>query len=174
MAKDMGVPIEEIRARCIGAGVAVRLDAEILRMRAGGIRVLSCDRYARPYYVAGRGTSALQSPGVLRTEIRGQAWTQAEHDAAARAWIEVAERLTRGWQSRVTFARAAFGDHGALVSGVDRDHYPGDVKDVLRELARARAFAEDASLAHWIGGAGRRSATWRQMRAAVQDARAGV
>jgi hypothetical protein len=33
-------------------------------------------------------------------------------------------------------ALAEFGDHGSLISGCVRDHFPADVKEHLRELAK--------------------------------------
>lgn len=170
--REMGVPYQEIRARVIGDDVADILQAEILRMRSDGARVLAAERYARPYYVSGRGASMLQSPGLMRAETAGQAWTRAEHVAAARAWLATAYALGSRWDACVREAVVQHGDaDGAgrrvLISGVYRDHFPPATKAALRTLARARTWAIDASLAHWIGGAGRRLETWRREKEAT-------
>lgn len=44
-------------------------------------------------------------------------------------------------------ALAEFGDHGAQISGCVRDHFPADVKEHLRILARAVTTATDAAYA---------------------------
>ncbi len=40
-----------------------------------------------------------------------------------------------------------FGDQGSQISGVVRDHFPADVKDNLRELARTVTRESDAAYA---------------------------
>lgn len=58
------------------------------------------------------------------------------------AWKEPREHFRRAcWASR-THAKVAeqalemYGDHGAQISGCVRDHFPEDVKNNLRNLAR--------------------------------------
>lgn len=56
--------------------------------------------------------------------------------AASRAWDELAGK-----------ALAAYGDHGPLVSGCCRSHFPETVKDELRTLARLVGSYCDAARA---------------------------
>lgn len=43
---------------------------------------------------------------------------------------------SRQWDSLVASALAEHGDHGAQISGIGRDHFPEDLKNRLRTLAR--------------------------------------
>lgn len=58
-------------------------------------------------------------------------------------------------------ALSRFGDHGALISGCVRDHFPSDVKDALRFHAREVTRLSDAA---WAARPSRvRMATMRQL-----------
>lgn len=70
--------------------------------------------------------------------------------------------LRRARERRVRMVRAAYrlyGDHGSLISGCERDHFPTPVKDRLRRNARFIVALCDAIDATWAA-AGRRSDTW--------------
>lgn len=60
----------------------------------------------------------------------------------------VAETLQAAWDDLVNRAVALFGDHGSLISGCYRDHFPPPVKDRLRFLAHGRTMAKDAERLH--------------------------
>lgn len=162
--RDAQIPYPDIRAKA--PGMYDVLETSVRGLRASGTRVLWPDRYARPYYVAGRLTCATDAPGLIRVETAGQTWTREEHETAARAWLQEARGYGNEWAWRSKAAAATYGNgNGILISGVYRDHFPDDVKDRLRALARAQTFAHGASLAHWVGGARRRVETWRRLRA---------
>lgn len=166
--RDARIPLEEITGR--SPGVFAVLDLCTREVRRHGTRLIAPERYARRYRVTGwNGTvDACMVPCVLRAEVYGQAWTRDEHDTAAEAWIRIAGDLARMWREVLAIALRDHGEgDGVLISGVYRDHFPREVKDTLRDLARAETFAWDASLAHWIGGSGRRAETWRRMRDAL-------
>lgn len=55
-------------------------------------------------------------------------------------------------QVRSELIRSAFvmyGDHGSLISGIERDHFPADVKDALRKNASDILHTMDAALIYW-------------------------
>ncbi len=70
-------------------------------------------------------------------------------------------KFSREYDAMLRDALAAYGDHGPLVSGAGRDHFPESVKDVLRHKARAVAFNSD--LAHSARPKGFHLATMRQL-----------
>lgn len=58
-------------------------------------------------------------------------------------------------------ALAAYGEHGALISGCVRDHFPESVKDELRRLARRVSEESDAA---WLARPARvRLSTMRKL-----------
>lgn len=69
--------------------------------------------------------------------------------ARTRAWWEDTRRIAEEvYFEAVKDAEAKYGDHGPLVSGVVRGHFPADVKKVLRELAHFITEAGDAAELH--------------------------
>jgi hypothetical protein len=71
------------------------------------------------------------------------------------------------WHRRALLVRAAFdtyGDHGPLISGCERDHFPAPVKRMLQRYAVAQGDASDTAYSLWRS-AGRRA---RTLRAIVQ------
>lgn len=69
-------------------------------------------------------------------------------------------RTTRA--SWVREAYAAYGDQGPLISGIERDHWPAELKDRLRVNARAITQAMDDAYKIWRQ-AGRRVETIRAL-----------
>lgn len=55
----------------------------------------------------------------------------------------------------------AYGDHGPLISGVVRDHFPELLKNRLRDLARERTRCLDRAVVCWRAS-GRRMSTLRR------------
>jgi hypothetical protein len=68
-------------------------------------------------------------------------------------------RITRASWLREAFA--TYGDQGSLISGIEREHFPEELKDRLRTNARAIATAVDDAFVCWRK-AGRRTATLRR------------
>jgi hypothetical protein len=67
--------------------------------------------------------------------------------------------------ARANFLRSAFknhGDHGAVISGSERAHFPEEVKHMLRVNAHAIGNAMDAALAAWKAS-GKRLPTFRRV-----------
>ena len=94
---------------------------------------------------------------------------QERQQAEARAIALLAEakmlRQIRAQHLRVIFA--VHGDQGSLISGVERDHFPEPIKDMLRSNARAIGAAIEDSLIFWRM-AGRRRSTWRPLAEAAR------
>jgi hypothetical protein len=86
-----------------------------------------------------------------------------EHRKAARALLYKAATTKAAYSAFADECLGTFGDHGPLISGVLRDHFPPAAKDRLRALARGFADCYSASLAHWQAS-GRRVHTWRRLR----------
>lgn len=61
----------------------------------------------------------------------------SEEFAGPRWHFAAACKASRDWSAQLSDALAAFGDHGPNISGCGRDHFPADVKDRLRALARS-------------------------------------
>lgn len=78
---------------------------------------------------------------------------------AARVHLRNAYACSRAHSNLAQWAEAKFGDHGALISGVVRDHFPPQVKAALRALAhRVGTELDDSRNAWW--SACRRHSTW--------------
>lgn len=60
----------------------------------------------------------------------------------------------------VIAAERLYGDHGSLIAGVHRDHFPDDVKTVLRDMAMKFGPMIEESLRLWTKVAGKRRRTW--------------
>lgn len=91
--------------------------------------------------------------------------TIAEKQAQLDLAYEKLEGVKRLRTARARFVRAAFrnhGDHGALISGVERDHFPDEVKDLLRKNARAITEGMDQAQACWRAS-GKRLHTFRRV-----------
>ena len=54
----------------------------------------------------------------------------------SRVYFERACRASRAHSEKAREACDKYGDHGSQISGCVRDHFPDDVKDTLRILAR--------------------------------------
>jgi len=61
---------------------------------------------------------------------------------------DLARKLKDEWDDVVSLAAKEYGDHGSLISGVYRDHFPDDVKDRLRFLASTAGASLASRAAH--------------------------
>ena len=77
----------------------------------------------------------------------------------------VACKFSRWHAEEAAKALQKYGDHGPLVSGCVRDHFPADVKAALRRFAAQVTFNSD--LAYSARPKGSRLATMRQLARAV-------
>ena len=72
------------------------------------------------------------------------------YTASAEAWLRISAAHSIAWNEIVNDATVRHGDgSGTLISGVYRDHYPKDVKALLRYHARAQGEAIDTAYALW-------------------------
>ena len=62
----------------------------------------------------------------------------------ARDHFSEACKLSREWNALHDDALSRYGDKGSHISGAGRDHFPNDVKDELRRLARLVTQYADA------------------------------
>jgi hypothetical protein len=125
----------------------------------------SPDPYSRRFtFPKWNGTvNVLHEHRLMRYLPEFAGWTKADHVTRALAFLAKARAADRLYRLRVSHALKTYGDHGPLISGVVREHFPEDVKRDLRQTAHVYTFALDASLAHWQ--AGRRTLeTWRRER----------
>jgi hypothetical protein len=63
--------------------------------------------------------------------------------------ISLLTQEDRREEQRALKAGQRYGDHGALISGVYRDHFPDTVKNKLRRYAHERSDALGAAAAHY-------------------------
>lgn len=61
--------------------------------------------------------------------------------------FELACKASREHSQLASESLARFGDHGSTISGVVRDHFPGDLKNKLRSLARQVTAESDLAYA---------------------------
>jgi hypothetical protein len=95
--------------------------------------------------------------------MRRWGWNKEEHIKASRFMLALSIHAADTYGAESRLALDTYGDAGALISGVLRDHFPDYVKDRLRRLCREQSEYASASLAHWQA-AGRRIDTWRENR----------
>lgn len=67
--------------------------------------------------------------------------------AKAQSEFESACHCSRAYCAKLAEYLAEYGDHGATISGAGRDHFPSDVKDHLRRIARAVGHHSDLARA---------------------------
>jgi hypothetical protein len=72
---------------------------------------------------------------------------QREELSTAATHFERACKVSRLHSSQAQRALANYGDHGALISGCVRDHFPETVKNELRTLAQLVTVESDAGYA---------------------------
>lgn len=85
--------------------------------------------------------------------------------AVAQSEFESACHCSRAYDSLLRDYLAQYGNHGPAVSGAGRDHFPADVKDHLRRVARAVSYHSDRGYAarpRYV-----RQATMRKLASAV-------
>ena len=85
--------------------------------------------------------------GLIRSHFPG--YTKQDHLDAARYFSILREEVAKEHGTLVRKALERYGDHGPLIAGVVRDHFPKKVKDTLRHLARLASDANGASQLHW-------------------------
>lgn len=74
--------------------------------------------------------------------------SKSAHRQRAEYFDNIAFTLSQAWHDLVRRASNTYGEHGSLVSGVYRDHFPGEVKDRLRFLAHGQTMVADAVRLH--------------------------
>ena len=88
--------------------------------------------------------------------------TKQERDEIAAAALEdmrLAYGMRRAHARLAAWAGRRYGDHGPLISGVVRGHFPDQIKTALRLLAQATGEHFEHSREGWRA-AGRKRATW--------------
>ena len=99
-------------------------------------------------------------------------WTRGRHEAIAYDYLAQAIASRRVLADILTRYEKVYGTQGPLIAGGIRDHWPAHAKDFVRaEWNRINAWT-DQSIAHWQA-AGRRVATWREMRDRAEVANNG-
>lgn len=130
--------------------------------------------YTHPYdvqftarYGWTKAITILDDPRVFKLLPQFAAWTRPTHYKEAIFALRTSVTLERAYCAVAVDALATYGDHGSLISSIVRDHFPIEVKDMLRSLTLRYSREERRSLAHWQAS-GRRLATWRNERTRLQ------
>lgn len=90
---------------------------------------------------------------------------KSEKYAAARVWFALACAASREHVAVADRALKRYGEHGPMISGCVREHFPGRVKDKLRLLART---VTRYSYMAWAARPSRaRAATMRALSSAI-------
>lgn len=103
--------------------------------------------------------NVLLEPKVMARLATFQSWGPAAHLAQAESLITQHLAYERMYADAVGNALLAYGDHGVLVAGIVRAHFPELIKAQLRFLSTAKTVTLDAALAHWLA-TGRRKVTF--------------
>lgn len=98
-------------------------------------------------------------------------WKRDDHVRESGYALRASLTLEASYIALVHDALATYGSDGPLISGIVRDHFPIEVKDLLRSLAMRQSRLADISVAHWLV-AGRRITTWRNARHQMEKERA--
>ena len=117
------------------------------------------DPYARrfPYPKWNRFVTVLDEPALFRRLPEFMGWTKNQHLELAKQYRHDAREIDSWWQSLVCFGISRYGNQGALISGVYRDHWPEQLKDALRGLAQMGTRYRAISYAHWEAAGKRQS-----------------
>jgi hypothetical protein len=93
--------------------------------------------------------TVLQEHRLFRYLPEFQQWTAQEHVREARYALQASYTLRTAYYALVQSAEATYGNHGPLISGIVRGHFPEETKTILRTLCRAFNRESERSLAHW-------------------------
>jgi hypothetical protein len=128
-------------------------------------RAAESDPYRRRFTAAKwtRTVTCIDVPTLFRRLPEFAEWTKRQHAQASSEYAALSIVHDHMWNALVSIARKTYGDHGPLVSGVYRSHFPDVTKDALRTIAHTATRYADMSVAHWRA-AGRTIGTWRAMR----------
>jgi hypothetical protein len=85
------------------------------------------------------------------------------HFSLAIAYLSNALKARKEYRRNILRCFKRYGNHGAEVSGIAREHFPAREKAKLRDLNKRMSDHMDASLAHW-SASGKRNHTWRRLR----------
>jgi hypothetical protein len=96
--------------------------------------------------------------------VRPSKTMRAEYAYQALGCLGAARNLRMTRASWVQEAYRLYGDRGPLISGVEQDHWPADVKDRLRTNARAIGQAVEDAYTLWRK-AGKRAFTLQRIAA---------
>lgn len=86
-------------------------------------------------------------------------WTKDRHLQESQHARECATAIREAYDTCWINALDTYGNHGSLISGIGRDHFPEATKITLRTLITRVNFEEARAFAHWRA-AGRTRARW--------------
>jgi len=133
---------------------------------AGHPYIAPYDVRFKPCHGWTRSITILDDHRLFKRLPQFASWTRDQHLAEANTAMEQASTLDCAYARLVTFALATYGDHGPLISGVIRDHFPVETKSILRTLCHGASRERARSLAHWQ--ASRRTvANWRKWKDSI-------
>lgn len=75
-------------------------------------------------------------------------WARGRHIRRINALHRLIGRLSRRQQEAIQRGVLLYGDHGTLISGGSRDHWPRELKDACGVPARQITLCRDALLRH--------------------------
>jgi len=134
------------------------------------LQLADLDPYRRGFAVPkwNRSATVVDVPRLFAQLPEFAGWGADQHYRQSLMLCAAAETNRIRYQDAIRDAERTYGDHGPLISGVVRDHFPGPVKDQLRAYVRVIQDQQDQSLAHWVAS-GRRAHTWRETRTRMQE-----
>lgn len=103
-------------------------------------------RYMKPYAIMTTYQKRQIKRRILRilSHVEGYADARSLAHIAASRLMGERNSIMLQYDREATDALHAFGDHGSLISGCVRDHFPEGIKDRLRHLARRITDCSDS------------------------------
>ena len=127
-----------------------------------GARATERDPYRRKF-TSPRWTrlvTVLDEPRLMNRLPEFAEFDKARHMEVSREYLELAHAYQDIVAILTDRAFQLYGDHGPLISGCVREHFPDATKDVLRVHNHGASDFASKSLTHWLA-AGKHLAMWR-------------
>lgn len=140
----------------------IRKDENLPPMTLHGAYTHPYDLRFKPCRGWTRAITLLDDHRLFRSLPQFATWTKADHVREAEYALRASVRVYEVYYATVRDAEQTYGNHGPLISGIVRDHFPEELKDTLRELCRRGNRERNRSYTHWRA-AGRTVGTWRRL-----------
>lgn len=130
--------------------------------------------YEDPYSIRFKPAKGWNGSWTILDDHRGfkrlaqfREWSKARHLQESIHAKHCSEVIRTAYDACWIDALDTYGNHGSLVSGIGRDHFPEATKTTLRTLIQRAEFEDARAFAHWRA-AGRTRARWINERGSMR------